>query len=152
MPAIHFTTESVAMSLDIYLAPTIKEELFFKWEIGIKQPWNFSVEIKFAVVKFSSVLIFVDRTTDENFLTSKISGITAIDNQKYQAKCWTMKFQLNCTVHFLLLSGIWVTIVIRFQHCLWLNHGILTLPLKWFTCTKFADNKLEWGRNSDSSS
>jgi len=86
-----FTTESVA----IYLVPTIKEELFCKQEIGIKQPWNFSVEIKFTVVKFLSVLIFVDATNDD-FLTAKISRITV----------WKKSFRFFLSMH---LPCMWFT-------------------------------------------
>jgi len=58
--AIYFTTASLAITFIWHQLP-IKEELFCEQEIvNNKQPWNFSIKIKFTVVKFLSVLIFVN--------------------------------------------------------------------------------------------
>ena len=88
----------------IYLAPTIKEELFCEWEIGIKQPWNFNVEIKFSVVTFSSVLILVDATNSENFLMAKISGITVSVITVFSIACW---YLCSCIIAIYVCSCHW---------------------------------------------
>ena len=99
--AIHFTTASVVITFIWH-----KEELFCEWEIGSKQPWNFSVEIKFAAVKFSLVLIFVDATYDKNFLTAKISRITVYIGIMKVWGFWPEIIHLD--IFFLTLWGYWL--------------------------------------------
>ena len=67
--AIHFTTASLAITFIWHQLS--RKSYFCKQQIAIKQPWNLSVEIKFAVVKFLLVLIFVDTTGDENCFDSE---------------------------------------------------------------------------------
>ena len=85
-----------------YLAPTIKEELFCEWEIGIMQPWNSSVEIKFAVVNF--VGFNLHRCNQwRKFLTVKISGITIC----FVKFClhWNLSNQLYCNFQCAIWNG-----------------------------------------------